>query len=129
MLQRQDRIAAAGAGVVLVVHDEPDRVRIGLLDGLDVPYPVVVDLDRVSYRAWGLQRASLARIYLSAAVWRSYAQLLRDGERLRPAGRDTLQLGGDFVVNRSGRVVYSRAQQADDRPPVAVLLAALVSAH
>ena len=44
------------------------------------------------------------------------------GERLRPLGRDTLQLGGDFVVNPDGIVTYARPQRRDDRPPVSVLV-------
>lgn len=129
MLQRRDRIDELGAAVVVVVHDEPERIREGLLEGLDVPYPVIVDVDRSAYRAWGLRRANPLRIYLDPAVWRAYARLLRGGgERLRPAGRDTLQLGGDFVVGSDGRLVYSRPQRADDRPPVGTLLAALKEA-
>lgn len=125
MLQRRDRIAELGATVVVVVHDEPERIREGLLQGLDVPYPVIVDLERSNYRAWGLRRANPARIYLDPAVWRAYGRLLRSGERLRPPGRDTLQLGGDFVVGSDGRLVYSRPQRADDRPAVGALLVAL----
>ena len=128
MLQRRDRIAELGATVVVVVHAEPERIREGLLQGLDVPYPVIVDLGRSVYRAWGLRRANPARIYLDPAVWRVYGTLLRSGERLRPPGRDTLQLGGDFVVGSDGRLVYSRPQRADDRPPVGALLAALKEA-
>ncbi len=129
MLQRRDRIAELGATAAVVVHDEPERVREGLLQGFDVPYPVIVDLDRLAYRAWGLRRANPARIYLDPAVWRAYGRLLRGGgERLRPAGRDTLQLGGDFVVGSDGRLVYSRPQRADDRPPVGALVKALSEA-
>jgi hypothetical protein len=45
-----------------------------------------------------------------------------------PLGEDTLQLGGDFVVDRAGFVVYARPQQRDDRPPVITLLDELVRA-
>jgi hypothetical protein len=62
-------------------------------------------------------------------VWRQYWRLLRSGERLRHAGRDTLQLGGDFVIGPDGRLVYSRPQEADDRPPVGVLLRTLEAAQ
>ncbi len=128
VLRDEDRIRAAGATVVFVVHDDPGRVRAGLLADIDVPYPVLVDLQRRAYSDWGLRRASFARIYLSASVWLSYARMLRHGEPLRKGGRDTLQLGGDFVVGRDGRLVYSRPQEADDRPPVGVLVAALEKA-
>ena len=122
VLDRWQRIEAAGAGVLVVVHDSPERVRAGVLDGLAVPFPVLVDEQRTAYRAWGLRRAPFWRVYLAPAVWRQYWQLVRSGERLRRLGRDTLQLGGDFVVGRDGRLAYARPQQADDRPPVGVLV-------
>jgi AhpC/TSA antioxidant enzyme len=125
VLHSRQRITAVGGEAVFVVHDPPDRVRAGMLAGLEVPWPVLVDLDRVAYRAWGLGRAHLTQIWLSPALWARYARLLAGGERLRRLGRDTLQLGGDFVVDPAGRIAYARPQRRDDRPPVGVLLRAL----
>jgi hypothetical protein len=120
---RAERLAAAGAAVLVVVHDDPDRVRAQLLAGLgDLPFPVLVDLPRRSYRGWGLRRAPWWRVWLDPQVWRRYAGLLLAGERIRGAGRDTLQLGGDFVVAPDGTVAYARAQERDDRPPVGELV-------
>jgi hypothetical protein len=125
VLRSRQRLAAVGGEAVFVVHDPPDRVRGGILAGLAVPWPVLLDLDRVAYRAWGLGRASLTQIWLSPALWARYARLLAGGERLRRLGRDTLQLGGDFVVDPAGRIAYARPQRRDDRPAVGVLLRAL----
>jgi hypothetical protein len=55
-------------------------------------------------------------------VWLRYAGELARGARLRPPGIDTLQLGGDFVVDAAGTVVSSRPQRRDNHPPVAELL-------
>src|SRR5262245_11357335 len=96
-----------------------------MLRGLELQFPVLVDLDRTAYTAWGLRRGSFARVWLDPTVWLAYARLLASGERLRRAGRDTLQLGGDFVVGPGGTIAYSRPQSADDRPPVAELLEAV----
>jgi hypothetical protein len=125
VLHSRQRITAVGGEAVFVVHDPPDRVRAGMLAGLAVPWPVLVDLDRVAYRAWGLGRARLTQIWLSPVLWARYARLLAGGERLRRLGRDTLQLGGDFVVDPAGRIAYARPQRRDDRPPVGELLSAL----
>jgi len=118
----------ADASVVFVTFDDPEPVRRGLLAGLEVPYPVLVDRERVAYRAWGLRRSSLAGIWLDPRVWARYAALVVRGERLRRLGSDTLQLGGDFVVDGHGKVVYARPQQRDDRPPVGDLLRMVRSA-
>lgn len=123
VLKRRDRLEAVGGAAVFVVHDEPELVRRTLLAGLDVPFPVLVDLERRAYQAWGLRRGSIFGTWLYPPAWAGYARLLASGrERLRGRGRDTLQLGGDFVVDRAGTIVYARPQQRDDRPPVAVLL-------
>lgn len=120
--QHRDRLTRAGATAVFVVHDQPELLRRTMLAGVTSPFPVVVDMDRTSYRAWGLRRTSAVRIWLDPNVWLQYAHLLRSGERLRQMGRDTRQLGGDFIVDAAGRIAYSRPQHRDDRPPVGRLL-------
>jgi hypothetical protein len=113
---------------VFVTFDDPEAVRGSLLAGLEVPYPVLVDRERESYRAWGLRRSSVAGIWLDPRVWARYTSLILRGERMHRPTADTLQLGGDFVLDRDGIVVYARPQQRDDRPPVGALLAALRNA-
>jgi hypothetical protein len=107
VLHHRDLVARTGGSVVFVVHDTPERVRAGLLGGLDLPWPVLLDLDRVAYRAWGLRRAAFRTVWLDPRVWARYARLL---------------LGGDFVVDPDGMVTWARPQHGDDRPPVGVLL-------
>lgn len=125
---RAERLKASGATAVFIVHDEPERVRRQLLAGIgDLPFPILLDRDRRAYAAWGLSRAPWWRIWLDPAVWRQYLRLLRSGHRIRGAGEDTRQLGGDFIVAADGTVRYSRPQQRDDRPPVGELLAMIES--
>ena len=126
VLGHVDRLEAAGAAAVFVVFDEPQRVRDVLLCDIDpVPFPVLLDRERRAYAAWGLGRAPWWRVWLDPHVWRQYAAILRAGTHLRRAGRDTLQLGGDFVVAADGTIAYSRPQRRDDRPPVGELLAVI----
>ncbi len=122
VLSQKQKLDDLGATAVFVVHDDPALVRNGLLSGLDVPYPVLVDGDRAAYRAWGMRRSGVAGVWLDPRVWARYAGLVVRGERVRRLGRDTLQLGGDFVVGPDGIVTYARPQRRDDRPPVAELL-------
>ena len=122
VLHHRDRVERTGRAAVFVVHDHPERVRAGLLRDLDLPWPVLVDLDRVAYHAWGLRRAAFRTVWLDPRVWGRYARLLLAGQRLQRLGRDSLQLGGDFVIGPDGVVTWARPQRADDRPPVGVLL-------
>lgn len=125
---RSDRLDAVGASALFVVHDEPHRIRESMLAGLDVEFPVLVDTDRRTYRAWGLRRAKWSTVYLDPKVWRSYVRKLLSGQRPPKGGRDTLQLGGDFVVAPDGTLAYSRPQEVDDRPPVGEVLTAVEQA-
>ena len=127
VLRRRERLEAAGATALFVVHDDPELVCTTMLAGLEVPFPVLVDRDRAGYGAWGLPRASVLRIWGDPRVWLRYLRSALGGVRPRRLGRDTLQLGGDFVVAPDGRIAYSRPQHTDDRPPVAVLLRTLES--
>ena len=130
VLERREEIEHLGASVVVVVHDSPARARAGLLRGLDVPWPVLVDESKEVYRRWGMGRASALRTWLAPRWVFDYAQaVLGRGERLLRPGRDVLQLGGAFVIGADGRVGFAAPQRRlDGRPPVALLLRELEGA-
>lgn len=122
VLGQREKLEAVGAEAVFVVHDGAELVRRTMLHDLDVPFPVLVDPARVAYAAWGMRRSSVAGVWLDPRVWARYAVLLARGQRVRGLGGDTLQLGGDFVVDPAGRITYARPQQRDDRPSVLELV-------
>jgi hypothetical protein len=96
VLKHRDRVDAAGTAV-FVVHDDAQRVRDWMLRDLDMPYPVLVDTEMSSYKAWGLGWAGKLSA-LGPRIVLGYARkLLFEGERLH-MGSEPLQLGGDFVV-------------------------------
>ena len=128
VLGQKEKLDAIGATALFVVYDDPERVRTGLLRGLDVPFPVLVDRERDAYRIWGLRRSSVAGVWLDPRVWGRYAALIARGERPGRPGEDTLQLGGDFIVDPGGTVTYARPQQRDDRPSVLMLVDELKAA-
>ena len=128
VLERRQRLEAIGATALFVAFDEPALLRRTMLADLEPPFPVLVDRDRSAYAAWGLGRAAAARIWADPRVWARYLRVALGGQRPTRFGSDTLQLGGDFVVDRAGLVAYARPQRTDDRPPVAVLLAAVEEA-
>jgi hypothetical protein len=71
---------------------------------------------------------SRLRVWGDPRVWTRYLRTALSGRRPTRFGADTLQLGGDFVIDADGVVVYARPQLTDDRPPVARLLAAVEAA-
>ncbi|MEX0659705.1 MAG: peroxiredoxin-like family protein [Egibacteraceae bacterium] len=120
--RKKGRLDAAGARVLLVTHDDPDAVRRLMLRDVDCPFPVTIDREKAAYQAWGLRQLPLPLLWLDPKVWRQYARLLVAGERMRSSGGDTRQMGGDFVVDHHGVIVYARPQRRDDRPPVGELI-------
>lgn len=91
---------------------------------LDLPFPLLADPERAVYRRFGLERAPLWRVY-NPGTLRLYGRLLRRGRRLRRPMDDTRQLGGDFVIDATGRLAVAfRPRSPDDRPPIDELVAA-----
>jgi hypothetical protein len=87
---------------------------------------VLSDPELVAYHAFGFGRGSVHRVWLDPRVWRRYVQLIRTGRRPERAHEDTLQLGGDVLVDAGGRVRWIYASRGpEDRPSVAEVRAAL----
>jgi peroxiredoxin len=85
------------------------------------PFHLLLDPERTVYHAYGLER-SLWRSWTLKTIWR-YVELMAAGHRWRGIQGDSTQLGGDFVVDRSGivRLAY-RSHDPTDRPSVDQLL-------
>lgn len=86
-----------------------------------IPFPLLLDQDRRVYRAYGLTRSAL-RSWAPRVVW-YYVRQVATGRRLHPIQGDPHQLGGDFIVDRTGIVRFAhRERDPVDRPAVADLL-------
>jgi len=81
------------------------------------PFPILADPHRHAYRSFALPRLSLWRVF-SPATLRLYAQLLWRRKHLQNYGReDFYQAGGDFLIDRGGRILFAhRSREPADRP-------------
>lgn len=121
---RQDEFDRLGAVIVAVSFEPPERVA-WFTEGEALPYPVLSDPTRRAYAAFGLQRGTTRRVW-SWDTARAYLRGLRHGRLPRLPHGDLAQLGGDFVIDPTGRVVFAhRSEHPDDRPPVEAILAAV----
>ncbi len=103
--------------VVVTFNDDPSRLEAHRRH-LGVPFRFVADPERTLYRALGFGRGSVRRVWGWRAA-RRYLQLLRTGARLRRTDEDTLQLGGDVIVDHTARVLWRYAGDGpDDRPSI-----------
>jgi hypothetical protein len=114
-------------GDVLVVSFSPPRAVARYLERYPLPFPVVSDPERTAYRAFALGRTTWRDLLSPRSILRYLGLIFRGWLPWKTAkDDDLLQLGGDFVLDRTGCVVYAHASgEATDRPRAAELLAAL----
>lgn len=125
MRDRLDEIAPAD---IVVVTFTRSRALPGYRRRFADPLTVIADEERTLYRALGFKRGSVARVW----GWRAagtYARLMAKGNRPTRPTEDTLQLGGNAVIDSEGRLAWLYAGAGpDDRPPVDDFLDAIRAA-
>jgi hypothetical protein len=129
MASHSERLASRGIAVFVVGFDTRDSLR-EMRDRLGSPFQFLRDASRHSYELMGLHRASVLRTYLHPEVLKPYVRwaVNRRFPTLR-RGQDRRQLGGDFVILRTGQLVYEHRELGpEDRPPVGEVVAAALSA-
>jgi len=123
---RYDEIRRAGSEVLVVTQARPDLLALFLRDH-PLPCPIVGDPSRQAYREFGLGETRW-RTFLRPGVLLRYLTLIFRGWKPRAPsrGEDVLQLGGDFVLDRNGRIVFAyRSTEPTDRPTVDEVLQAV----
>lgn len=91
-------------------------------------YPILSDPGRRLYAAFGLRRKSVIRL-LTPSIVATYLRGLGSGRWPRLPRGDLGQLGGDFVLDAHGLVVFAhRGRDAADRPPIEAIVAAVRAA-
>jgi hypothetical protein len=117
-------------GRIVVVTFAAPEMLARFEDELQLGLEMFADPERAAYTALGFGRGSFSRVWLHPRVWIRYARLVAGGARLRGAQGDTLQLGGDAVVDAEGRLAWiHRSTGPEDRPAVVRLRQELLSAR
>lgn len=90
------------------------------------PFPLLLDQDLVLYRLFGIRR--LLKVAWDLKVFVAYAEAVAGGrvDNIAYTGDDVTVIGGDFIVDTSGKVLYSyRSKEQYDRPKVGDLMEVL----
>ena len=125
MIQARDDIRKLGAEVVLVAYHDPELLTAKMLHSLDLPYVLLLDRERAAYARWGLGQPDFTALLRPGLYWASLRVLL-SGEPWLGSVPDQRQLGGDFVIDRNGTLVFAnRMKGLHDRAKVPDLLAAM----
>ncbi len=123
-MQVLDRRSELDLDVIAISFAAPDMLRRYRRHPELAGLRLFTDPQRAAYRAFGFERASVARVWLHPRVWLTYASLIARGRRPEPAHDDTLQLGGDVLVMDGAVRWIHRSRGPEDRPTVARILAA-----
>ncbi|XP_039993991.1 prostamide/prostaglandin F synthase-like [Xiphias gladius] len=126
-LQKNQRSLDAHSVEVVVVSFGCEEGASHWLQETGCRYDMLLDPERKMYTAFGLQ-ASLKKV-LNFSNMLLYAEYVADNmefpRELPSIQDDMFQLGGDFVLDEHGRVLFSHCCQSPiDRPSVEVILSA-----
>ena len=124
MREREKGIQVKGARIAAVGLGDMQYARMFRQDtGID--FPLLVDSDRVAYRAIELRVASIVHLLRSdnnAARARAKAA----GHRQHKLGKNPFQLGGTFIFGPDNVDLYAHVSETfGDNAPMADVLAAL----
>ena len=130
MQQHYPEIVRLGGQVLVVSFAQPAQIA-DYLARTPLPFPLVADPSRTAYHAFGLERTSWSAILGIRSILAYLRLIFRGWLPRRPReGEDVLQLGGDFVLDRNGRLVYAhRSADPTDRPAVGELVEAVRAAE
>jgi hypothetical protein len=111
-----------GALVYAVSFESRGRVT-EFQAGEPLPFPLLRDPSRSTYRAFGLGRRPATTIWGPRTLWYYVWQVLRGRLPSSSAGRDPYQLGGDVILkaDQSGGWIYGSRHPADRPEPAAIL--------
>jgi peroxiredoxin len=124
LIEQHPQLIGAGGNVVVIGLGDPGRAA-WYRSAYSVPCPVLVDGDELAFRAYGL--LEMSPWVLNGEPTMSErdldATILRHRRRGRPVGDNPFLLPGEFVVDRSGRLVLTyRYQYCDNYPDIETLV-------
>lgn len=118
---RQNDFKGLGARIVTISFGPASKAAAWLAE-TQSPFPLLVDAQRETYAAFGMRRSMRGSWTLETV--RRYRQLMKEGHRWRGIQGDSLQLGGDAIVDAAGIVRFLAPSKTPvDRPSVEHLLA------
>ena len=124
MRRHYPEIQACGVAVFGVSFESRDRL-FQLSRQMQLPFDLLSDPERDTYRAYGVHRGNLWRMFGPGTIW-AYIKAIAGGRRYHFARSDPQQFAGDFVIDAAGIVRYEHHGAAPhDRPTVDQLLAVL----
>lgn len=122
------KLDQAGLHVVLVgLGTQAEALKFSRQ--FDVPFPIIVDPQKLLYRTYGLKKASIMQLVTPDILLKGIRSM-REGHLPGMPQGDVQQLPGAFVIDREGHILLSHFAQnaADHLSADAIVAATLKSA-
>ena len=126
MQERLPDFSRYGTEILLVSFGPIQQIE-GFRQRLGLPFPVAADPERRAYQAYGVEKASFLQVWSPRVVWKYLTLVLRGKKpQTKNQEEDVYQLGGDFLVDAQGRILFAHVSKGPvDRPAVFDILNAL----
>ena len=112
---------------ISVITFDADFMALAYVQKVNLPWPLLSDLDQKLYAAYGMVRGNWWSIYGLPSIIK-YLSLIARGRFPGKPGKDWRQLGGDILIDPEGIVrVHHISTGPHDRPTVESLLALIES--
>jgi hypothetical protein len=124
-----DQFKAANCNVVVISQGKP-AVLAHFEKRNGFPFPVLGDPDRAVYKAFGLERVWWFAFLFPWVLW-GYVKRVFTGTPVRMPylSEDVTQLGGNFLLDQTGKVLWSfKSGDPSLRPTVEQMLKAITAA-
>jgi peroxiredoxin len=127
LCQHKDELEQLDVEVLLVSFSSKGYARRWINEVCSI-FQLLLDREKVMYRTYGLDR-SFWRTWNLKIAW-SYVKLMRAGRRWQGIQGDSMQMGGDFIIDSEGVVRFAyRSRDPADRPAVEQLMRVLRQIH
>ena len=116
----------AGCGIVVISQGKPN-VLAHYENRNRFPFPVLGDPDRAAYKAFGLDRVWWFTFLFPWVLWGYLVRIVTGTiPRMPYLSEDVTQLGGNFLLDQTGKVLWSfTSGDPSRRPTVEAMLKAV----
>lgn len=113
--------------LVKIISFDANALALAYIKEVNLPWPLLVDSERLLYQAYGMTHASWWDVYGLTSILK-YLKLMFRGFFPGKPGEDWKQLGGDVLIDPSGIVRQIHISHSPhDRPDIETFLRAIQS--
>jgi len=127
----QEDIRNSGLAIAIITQGTPETTALFAQEfapGLDC----FADPEKKAYKAYGLERGTLAQTFFNLKVWAAVKKSQKKGYKVEPPpfGQDAMLMSGTFIISREGRVLLPfYYDHIADHPSLELLLSGVLSTN